>query len=152
MTDPEKIAAALPVRNGESLANRGDGALTDMKVTSTSTAPTLPLANPLTLTFNASQNRYDVTGWRHHEPRLQPSNDAAGVSRGTIGGLTFTLSGTPINGDVLTISNNTSASGDNRNMMLMVGLETNKSVEGQRTFSDEYGSLVTNVAVKARKA
>ena len=151
MTDPEKIAAALPVRSGESLANRGDGALTGMKVTSTSVAPTLPLANPLTLTFNASQNRYDVTGGATTNLAYTPSNDAAGVSR-TIGGLTFTLSGTPINGDVITISNNTSASGDNRNMMLMVGLETNKSVEGKRTFSDEYGALVTNVAVKARKA
>ena len=151
MTDPEKIAAALPVRSSESLANRGDGALTNMTVTSTAVAPTLPLANPLTLTFNTAQNRYDVTGGATTNLAYNPSNDAAGVSR-TIGGLTFTLSGTPTNGDVITIANNTSASGDNRNMLLMVGLETNKSVEGKRTYSDEYGSLVTNVAVKARKA
>ena len=151
MTDPEKIAAALPVRSSESLANRGDGALTGMTVTSTAVAPTLPLANPLTLTFNTAQNRYDVTGGSTTNLAYNPSNDAAGVSR-TIGGLTFTLSGTPTNGDVITISNNTSASGDNRNMLLMVGLETSKSVEGERTYSDEYGSLVTNVAVKARKA
>jgi flagellar hook-associated protein 1 FlgK len=62
------------------------------------------------------------------------------------------LSGTPVNGDVITISNNTSASGDNRNMLLMAGLETSKYVEGARTFGDEYNSLVTNVAVKSRKA
>jgi flagellar hook-associated protein 1 FlgK len=151
MTDPEKIAAALPVRSSESLANRGDGALTGMTVTSTAVAPTLPLANPLTLTFNTAQNRYDVTGGATTNLAYNPSNDAAGVSR-TIGGLTFTLSGVPTNGDVITISNNTSASGDNRNMLLMVGLETKNSVEGKRSYSDEYGSLVTNVAVKARKA
>ena len=151
MTDPEKIAAALPVRSSESLANRGSGALTAMTVTSTVVAPTLPLASPLTLTFNAGQNRYDVTGGATTNLAFTPSTDADGVSR-TIGGLTFTLSGTPLDGDVITIANNTSASGDNRNMLLMVGLETSKSVEGKRTYSDEYGSLVTNVAVKARKA
>jgi flagellar hook-associated protein 1 FlgK len=57
-----------------------------------------------------------------------------------------------VNGDVIKISNNTSASGDNRNMLLMGGLSTTKYVEGERTFSDEYSSLVTNVAVKSRKA
>ena len=94
--------------------------------------------NPLTLTFNAAQNRYDVTGGATTNLAYNPSNDAAGVSRTS--GLTFTLSGTPTNGDVITIANNTSASGDNRNMLLMGGLETNKSVEGQRTYSDEYGA------------
>jgi flagellar hook-associated protein 1 FlgK len=122
-----------------------------MKVTSTSVAPTLPLANELILTFNTAQNRYDVTGGATTNLAYNPANDAAGVSR-TIGGLTFTLSGTPVNDDVIKISNNTSASGDNRNMLLMGGLATSKYVEGERTFSDEYSSLVTNVAVKSRKA
>jgi flagellar hook-associated protein 1 FlgK len=151
LTDPEKIAAALPVRSSETLTNRGDGALTDMKVTSTSIAPTLPLANELILTFNTAQNRYDVTGGATTQLAYNPANDASGVSR-TIGGLTFTLSGAPVDDDVIKISNNTSASGDNRNMLLMGGLATSKYVEGERTFSDEYSSLVTNVAVKSRKA
>ena len=151
LTDPEKIAAAMPVRSSETLTNRGDGVLTDMKVTSTSVAPTLPLANELILTFNTAQNRYDVTGGATTNLAYNPANDAAGVSR-TIGGLTFTLSGTPVNEDIIRISNNTSASGDNRNMLLMGGLATSKVVEGERTFSDEYSSLVTNVAVKSRKA
>lgn len=151
LTDPEKIAAALPVRSSETLTNRGDGSLTDMTVTSTTVAPTLPLANELILTFNTAQNRYDVTGGASTTLAYTPANDSAGVSR-TIGGLTFTLSGTPVNDDVIKISNNTSASGDNRNMLLMGGLATSKYVEGERTFSDEYSSLVTNVAVKSRKA
>jgi flagellar hook-associated protein 1 FlgK len=151
LTDPEKIAAALPVRSSETLTNRGDGALTNMKVTSTTVAPALPLATALTLTFNSAQNRYDVTGGASMNLAYNPATDASGVSR-TIGGLTFTLSGTPVDGDVITISNNTAASGDNRNMLLMAGLETSKYVEGARTFGDEYNSLVTNVAVKSRKA
>ena len=151
LNDPEKIAAALPVRSSETLTNKGDGVLTDMTVTSTGVAPTLPLANPLTLTFNTAQNRYDVTGGATTNLAYTPDNDAAGVSR-TIGGLTFTLSGTPANGDVITISNNTSAAGDNRNSLLMVGLETNKYVKGERSYADEYASLVTSVAVKSRKA
>jgi flagellar hook-associated protein 1 FlgK len=122
-----------------------------MKVTSTTVAPTLPLANELILTFNTAQNRYDVTGGATTQLAYNPANDASGVSR-TIGGLTFTLSGAPVDDDVIKISNNTSASGDNRNMLLMGGLATSKYVEGERTFSDEYSSLVTNVAVKSRKA
>ena len=151
LSDPEGVAAALPVRANEALANRGNGELSDLTVTATNVAPTLPLASALTLTFDSGNNRYNVTGGATTTLAYTPASDAAGVSR-TIGGITFTLSGTPSNGDVITIENNTSGSGDNRNMLVMVGLEASNKVEGNRTFTDEYNSLVTNVAVNARKA
>ena len=151
LSDPEGVAAALPVRANEALANRGNGELSDLTVTATNVAPTLPLASALTLTFDSGNNRYNVTGGATTTLAYTPASDAAGVSR-TIGGITFTLSGTPSNGDVITIENNTSGSGDNRNMLVMVGLEASNKVEGSRTFTDEYNSLVTNVAVNARKA
>lgn len=151
LSDPEGVAAALPVRANEALANKGNGELSDLTVTATNVAPTLPLASALTLTFDSGNNRYNVTGGATTTLAYTPASDAAGVSR-TIGGITFTLSGTPSNGDVITIENNTSGSGDNRNMLAMVGLEASNKVEGSRTFTDEYNSLVTNVAVNARKA
>ena len=151
LSDPEGVAAALPVRANEALANRGNGELSDLTVTATNVAPTIPLASALTLTFDSGNNRYNVTGGATTTLAYTPASDAAGVSR-TIGGITFTLSGTPSNGDVITIENNTSGSGDNRNMLVMVGLEASKKVEGSRTFTDEYNALVTNVAVNARKA
>ena len=151
LSDPEGVAAALPVRANEALANKGNGELSDLTVTATNVAPTLPLASALTLTFDSGNNRYNVTGGATTTLAYTPASDAAGVSR-TIGGITFTLSGTPSNGDVITIENNTSGSGDNRNMLVMVGLEASNKVEGSRTFTDEYNSLVTNVAVNARKA
>ena len=151
LSDPEGVAAALPVRANEALANKGNGELSDLTVTATNVAPTLPLASALTLTFDSGNNRYNVTGGATPTLAYTPASDAAGVSR-TIGGITFTLSGTPSNGDVITIENNTSGSGDNRNMLAMVGLEASNKVEGSRTFTDEYNSLVTNVAVNARKA
>ena len=151
LSDPEAIAAALPVRSNASLTNMGNGELSAMAVTATNVAPTLPLASSLTLTFDSSNNRYNVTGGATTTVAYNPSTDAAGVSR-TIGGITFTLSGTPANGDVITIENNTSGSGDNRNMLAMVALQNTDKVEGNRTFTDEYNSLVTNVSVNARKA
>ena len=151
LSDPEGVAAALPVRANEALANMGNGELSDLTVTATNVAPTIPLASALTLTFDSGNNRYNVTGGATTTLAYTPASDAAGVSR-TIGGITFTLSGTPSNGDVITIENNTSGSGDNRNMLVMVGLEASNKVEGSRTFTDEYNSLVTNVAVNARKA
>ena len=151
LSDPEAIAAALPVRSSASLSNLGNGDLSAMAVTATNVAPTLPLASSLTLTFDSANNRYNVTGGATTTVAYNPSTDAAGVSR-TIGGITFTLSGTPANGDVITIENNTSGSGDNRNMLAMVALQNNNTVEGKRTFTDEYNSLVTNVSVNARKA
>ena len=151
LSDPEGVAAALPVRANEALANKGNGELSDLTVTATNVAPTIPLASALTLTFDSGNNRYNVTGGATTTLAYTPASDAAGVSR-TIGGITFTLSGTPSNGDVITIENNTSGSGDNRNMLVMVGLEASNKVEGSRTFTDEYNSLVTNVAVNAHKA
>ncbi len=151
MSEPEGIAAAMPVRSASQLANQGDGRLTDMKVTATNVAPTLPLANSLTLTFNTANNRWDVTGGATTQLSYNPANDSAGVSR-TIGGLTFTLAGNPVNGDVITIENNTSAAGDNRNMLAIAELQTSKVVESKRSFSAEYNSLVTTVAVNTRKA
>ena len=151
LSDPEAIAAALPVRSSASLTNMGNGELSAMAVTATNVAPTLPLASSLTLTFDSANNRYNVTGGATTTVAYNPSTDAAGVSR-TIGGITFTLSGTPANGDVITIENNTSGSGDNRNMLAMVALQNTNTVEGKRTFTDEYNSLVTNVSVNARKA
>ena len=151
LSDPEAIAAALPVRRSASLTNMGNGELSSMAVTATNVAPTLPLGSSLTLTFDSANNRYNVTGGTTTTVAYNPSTDAAGVSR-TIGGITFALSGTPANGDVITIENNTSGSGDNRNMLAMVALQNTDKVEGNRTFTDEYNSLVTNVAVNARKA
>ena len=151
LSDPEAIAAALPVRRSASLTNMGNGELSSMAVTATNVAPTLPLGSSLTLTFDSANNRYNVTGGATTTVAYNPSTDAAGVSR-TIGGITFALSGTPANGDVITIENNTSGSGDNRNMLAMVALQNTDKVEGNRTFTDEYNSLVTNVAVNARKA
>jgi flagellar hook-associated protein 1 FlgK len=151
LSDPEAIAAALPVRSNESLANMGNGELSAMTVTATNVAPTLPLGTALTLTFDSANNRYNVTGGATTTVAYNPSTDAAGVSR-TIGGITFTLGGTPVNGDVITIENNTAGSGDNRNMLAMVALENANNVEDKRTFTDEYNSLVTNVAVNSRKA
>lgn len=151
LSDPEAIAAALPVRSSASLTNMGSGELSAMAVTATNVAPTLPLASSLTLTFDSANNRYNVTGGATTTVAYNPSTDAAGVSR-TIGGITFTLSGTPANGDVITIENNTSGSGDNRNMLAMVALQNANEVEGNRSFTSEYNSLVTNVAVNARKA
>lgn len=151
LSDPEAIAAALPVRSSASLTNMGNGEMSAMAVTATNVAPTLPLASSLTLTFDSANNRYNVTGGATTTVAYTPSTDAAGVSR-TIGGITFTLSGTPADGDVITIENNTSGSGDNRNMLAMVALQNANEVEGNRTFTSEYNSLVTNVAVNARKA
>ena len=151
MSDPETIAAASPVRASESLANMGTGELSNLSVTATNVAPTIPLASSLTLTFDSANNRYNVTGGATTTVAYNPSTDAAGVSR-TIGGITFTLSGAPANGDVITVENNTSGSGDNRNMLAMVALERSNEVEGKRTFTGEYNALVTNVAVNARKA
>lgn len=151
MTDAEAIAAAMPVRSASSLTNQGGGLLSKMKVTAIDVAPTLPLANSLILTFNSANNRWDVTGGASTQLNYTPANDSAGVSR-TIGGLTFTLSGKPVNGDVITIENNTSAAGDNRNMLALADLQDSNVVESKRSFSGEYNSLVTNVAVASRKA
>ena len=67
-------------------------------------------------------------------------------------GLSFVVSGAFKNGDVVNISNNATGTGDNRNAVLLAGLQTkNTMASGSTSFQGAYGQFVSLVGNKAHE-
>ncbi|MCQ4005044.1 hypothetical protein, partial [Klebsiella pneumoniae] len=94
LSDPRMLAVAMPISTAASLSNSGSGAISAGTVTSTTG---LPLGGPITLTFDAATNVFNVTGGPGGTIAYNPATDSAGASFTFAGqgGFTFQLSGTP---------------------------------------------------------
>lgn len=67
-------------------------------------------------------------------------------------GWTAQISGTPAAGDVFSIGSNTSATGDNRNALLLSGMQNQNLMAGNTTtFQGVYGQLVGEVGAKTHE-
>ncbi|ADL55082.1 flagellar hook-associated protein FlgK [Gallionella capsiferriformans] len=118
-TDPTKLATAAPMISTTATTNTGTGVITAGSVNTP-----LPLnANlqvPVTITFTSATS-YTVTG------ALPAVAGAVAYTEGvpiTYNGWTATITGTPAAGDVFNVKSNTTATGDNRNALLMAALQT----------------------------
>ncbi|MEO1079338.1 MAG: flagellar hook-associated protein FlgK [Pseudomonadota bacterium] len=154
LTDPRTFAAASPLRSGASLNNAGNGELRDLAVADVAG---LPLGTDITLTFAADTGGgspgFLVSGIAGGPIAYDPAVDGAGGLNVTLGGFTFTLSGTPEEGDSFTIENNVDGSGDNRNALALAALQTSPQLfGGTASFQDSYASLIADIAVESRQA
>ena len=140
ITDPSKIAAASPIRSNAPTTNLGSGTIAAASVTGG-----LPLnANlqqPITITFT-SPTTYTVAGTgAPGGPQAYTSGAAI-----TINGWTTQISGTPSAGDKFTVTQNTNASTDGSNSLLMAALQTANTLAGGTTsYQGAYGQLVGQV-------
>ncbi len=161
--DASKLAVGGPVLSSSSnLANTG--AATLGALTAGSTYASSPLAGaigityatgiPGTLTLAPSTQPVTVTsgGTTTTFPAGSPITYTSGATI-TVGGLSFAITGAPANGDQFTISPNTSnGSGDNRNGLLLAGLQSQGTLNNSKTsYSDALSQLVNNVGNKARE-
>ena len=151
ITDPTRIAAAAPVAVNTPLGNTGTGTLDNVVIAQTNT---LPLAGPITLTFNpnalgAGVPGFDVVGGPGGTIAYDPATESAGKTFSFVGvGLSFTVADIPQTGDTFTLSNNTTAIGDNRNMLHIGDLQFSKNLNGSAsTLQEFYGSMVAQVGV-----
>ncbi len=152
LSDPRALAAAAPLGLEASLGNTGTLAVSDLSVTDN---VDLPLAGPVTLTFNPDAlgpgvPGFDVTGAITTTVAYDPAVDSAGISV-TLGltGVSFTLSGVPTAGDTATLNNTPPASGDNSNALALAELRDRALLEGgNSSYQDVYGNLLSDVAVK----
>lgn len=156
ISDPRKIAAASPVIADTPLANVGIGILTDLKVAANNT---LPLAAPISLTFNANAGGagipgFDVVGGPGGSILYDPATDGAGKAfTFATQGVSFTLANTPQPGDSFTITNNTGAFGDNRNIVQIGELQYASTLNGSKnSYQEFYGGLVAQVGVISNQA
>jgi len=154
---PDQLAAAAPVLSSLALSNTGSADIADLKVTSTTG---LPLAGDITLTYNpdalgAGIPGYDVSGGPGGTIAFNPATESGGksVAFSGSGDLNFTLSGIPNSGDVITLSANSGAPGDNRNALLLAGMQSERLLNGSSsTFGEAYSGMIGGVGVSTRQA
>ena len=141
ITDPAKIAAAAPILASAALTNTGSGVISNGTVN-----PPAPvnanLQNPVSITFT-SPTTFTVSG------AVPPVIGTVAYASGqtiSYNGWTTQLSGTPAAGDVFNIAPNTNAVGDNRNALLMAGLQTQNTLSGgTMSVQGAYDQLVAQI-------
>jgi flagellar hook-associated protein 1 len=160
ITDTAKIAVAAPIRTAATLANSGSGQISAGAVDSSYTASAVTPA--VTLTYNSGTNK--LSGFPASMAVTVTNNGTSTVfAAGTpvtytdgatisFGGVSFTLSGVPANGDTYTIGPNSNGAGDNRNALLLGALQnTNTLVNGTTSYQGAYGLLVNSIGNKTRE-
>jgi flagellar hook-associated protein 1 FlgK len=139
--DTAKIAAAAPMRASAALANLGTGTISNGSVNAPPPVDT-NLQSPVSITFT-SATTFTVAG---AVPAVVGSVAYTSGQNISYNGWTVQISGTPATGDVFNIAANTNAAGDNRNALLMAGLQTkNLMANGTASLSGVYSQLVGGI-------
>ncbi len=157
LTAPDQFAAAGPVVSSQALSNSGSASVGALAVSST---VGLPLAGDISLTFNpdalgAGVPGFDVVGGPGGTIAFDPATESGGktFTFAGSGGLSFTLSGLPNNGDTFTLSANAGGPGDNRNALLLGAMQSQSLVDGSSaTFGEAYSGMIGGVGVATRQA
>jgi flagellar hook-associated protein 1 FlgK len=154
---PADIALASPVTGSVASANAGDARISQLTVTSTTG---LPLVSDVVLTFDENAMGAGVPGFLvagsvvtsiAYDPATEKSGKTFTLP--DAGNLQIELSGVPLQGDQLSISNNASGVGDNRNALAMIDLQGARILEqGNSTYQNVYGNLVADVGTTTRQA
>lgn len=144
ITDPSKIAAAAPVRTSQGTPNTGTG-----KISAGTVSLIDPnLQQPVTITFT-SATTFDVTGTGTGNPTGVAYTPGQAI---TFNGWTVQVSGAPATGDTFSVGPNSGGTGDNRNALLLVGLQTQKILDGGSTsYQGAYASFVSDVGTQTRQ-
>ncbi len=149
IVSPEEIAAAAPIRTSAALGNTGNGTIS----AGTVNAPPPPDANlqqTVTITFNNPPTTFDVAGTGTGNPTGVAYTSSGSI---TYNGWTIQIGGTPAAGDVFTVEANTGGVGDNRNALLLAGLQTRNTLQnGTASFQSAYASFVADAGVQTHQA
>lgn len=157
ITDTRQVAAASPVRAIAANTNGGTGAVTQpvaSSLTGILASPAAHIATPITLTFDAGTNQFNVTGALPATIAYNPASNAVGTSVTlTNPNLTFSISGRPNTGDTFTIETNVGGSKDGRNANALYALQSGKSMlGGTASYGYAYSQLVSDVGSKTNEA
>lgn len=157
ITDPTKVAAAAPIRTGAASTNTSSATISAGSVnTGTPVTPNpahpatdLNLQQPVTITFTGA-GTFDVTGVGLGLPALGQVYTSGNPI--TYNGWTVQISGAPAAGDIFTVGPNTGGVSDNRNALLLGGLQTAKTLDAKTSsYQEAYGQLVSQVGNKTRE-
>ncbi len=142
VTDPRKIAAAAPVVGSASSANGSDAVVSSGEILDVNNAN---LLNTVNLVFD-SATTYQING-------VGASIAFTNGANIDINGWRVQITGSPQTGDTFTVQNNAGGVGDNRNMLLVSGLQDIGVFDGgSSTYDNAYAQMVTDVGSRARSA
>lgn len=166
ITDPKQIAAAAllpdpPVGTSLPLTNTGTGVISAATVDSSYA----PLTAAVTLSYDEFANELsgfpanqDVTVSIGGVDTVYPGSDPAPTipyadgATISFGGISFVLSGAPLDGDSFSVASNPFGVGDNRNALLLSALQTANSLDGgTTTFQGAYSQLVSQIGNQTRE-
>ena len=152
VTEPGKIAAAAPLVASAPITNQGDAKINSIE---NANMTGLPVGADVTLTYSAAAGGFTLTGGATGTIPYNPTNESGGktVTLANLGGSTLRLAGTPVEGDVLVIANNTSGGGDNRNALRLSDLQsTGLLLNSAASYQDMFASTVSSVGIQTRQA
>ena len=148
LTDARSIAAAAPIRSAASNNNTGSGSISAGSVNGPPPV-NANLTQTVTLTFDDPPTTFDVNGTGTGNPANVAFTAGGNI---TYNGWTIQISGTPAAGDVFTISANSAGVSDNRNALLLAGLQTGKTLAGgTASYQSAYAQIVSDVGNKTRE-
>jgi len=148
LTDARSIAAAAPIRTSASNSNTGTGTIGAGSVNGPPPV-NANLTQTVTLTFDNPPTTFDVAGTGTGNPANVAFTAGGAIS---YNGWTIKISGTPAAGDVFTISANSAGVSDNRNALLLAGLQTDKTLAGgTASYQTAYAQIVSDVGNKTRE-
>ncbi len=163
ITNVSKIALGAPaLSSAANASNTGAATITAPTVSSTYSAS--PLGSAFTLAYN-SAGAGTLTGFPATLPVTvtngsSVTNYAAGApvtyvagATYTVGGVSFTVTGAPNNGDQFTVTPTTSnGKGDNRNALLLAALQSKSTMlSGTASYEGVFGQLVSSVGNKTNE-
>jgi flagellar hook-associated protein 1 FlgK len=145
-TDTAKLATAAPMLGSALTTNKGTGTIAGGSV-NTPLPLDVNLQAPVTMTFT-SPTTFTVTG---AVPAVGVQTYTPGQNI-TFNGWTTQISGSPATGDVFSVKSNTGAKGDNRNALLMAGLQTqNLLINGTAGLGGAFSQLVASIGAKTNE-
>ncbi len=162
ISDPAKIALAAPISTSVPLTNTGNVKMSPGSVDANYLLPGNQLAAPVNLVYDLASDTLsgfpavdvtvtDAAGNATVFPAGTPVDYTSGATI-SFGGISFTLNGTPGDQDKFNVLPG-SGVGDNRNGVLLAGLQTKNVMNGGKaTFQTTYAGLVNTIGNRAREA
>lgn len=162
ITDAKKLAFANPVLSSVA-ASTNTGSVTISAITGKANSASPP-ASSLVMSYNSSGGSFTFV-----PVRSVTVTNSAGVTTtyaaGTaatippnstiaVAGLSFSIGGTPNNGDTFTFTSSAPsvlAPSDNRNGLLLVGLQSQATVNNTSSYSTAFAQMVNSVGNKTRE-
>ncbi|MBA4141804.1 MAG: flagellar hook-associated protein FlgK [Nitrosospira sp.] len=145
--DISLIAAGAPIRSEAPLPNTGTGRISAGTV-NTPPPPDPNLQQPVTITFTSATS-FDVSGTGTGAPTAIAFTPGAPIS---FNGWTVDITGSPQPGDTFRIGPNTNGAADNRNALLLGGLQVGNTMGGGTTsYQGAYGQVVSLIGNKTRE-